>query len=173
MYRHLFGELKYYYFLRWALRNLNDEIPMLDVLPLFEKDNSVLVYAIGFSWPQINRTLNDVCDGWSIEHTHIIDGKRWLGVPKQLGPAIKAITRIRLTQQVLALSPLLHNWHLGVMVQLNWLVGHWLVHFEASWIIALQQHGCGWVPPRMRLVEDIWQSAKVFQYRNLFTILFL
>jgi hypothetical protein len=64
------------YFLRWALRYLNDEIPVLDILPLFKKDYTVLVYAIGFSGAQVNRALNDVCYGRSIEHTHIIDGKR-------------------------------------------------------------------------------------------------
>jgi hypothetical protein len=58
------------------LRNLNDEVPMLDVLPLFEENYSVLVYAIGFSGPQINWALDYVRNGWSIEHAHIIDGKR-------------------------------------------------------------------------------------------------
>ena len=49
---------------------------MLDVLPLFEENYSVLVYAIGFSGPQINWALDYVRNGWSIEHAHIIDGKR-------------------------------------------------------------------------------------------------
>lgn len=75
IYRHLFGE-SYFCYLRWALRNLNDVVPVLDVLPLFEKDNPVLIYPIGFSGPQINWALNNVCNGWSIEHAHIIDGKR-------------------------------------------------------------------------------------------------
>jgi len=77
IYRHLFGELLHNCcYLRWALRNLNDEVPMLDVLPLFEENYSVLVYAIGFSGPQINWALDYVRNGWSIEHAHIIDGKR-------------------------------------------------------------------------------------------------
>ena len=58
------------------MRNLYDEVPVLDVLPLFEEDYSVLVYAISFSGPQINRALDDVCNGWSIVHADIIDGKR-------------------------------------------------------------------------------------------------